>query len=188
MCLFIIFLRRFIVDSPRAGTRVVGRGGARRGVVASACSARRASGAPPKNDRVAYGRRAGAARTAGPATSANGEALFQSGSAGTASARAGAGDRVQPRATSCALAWSAARLTGADACRSEGAARNRRAARMACMTRKLFHVPPRPSCATRLDSACARTRGGAAAVRALDVASSAPSRVRLPRDGALESP
>ena len=154
--MFIIFLRRFIVDSARAGTRVVGRGGARRGVVASACSARRASGAPPKNDRVAYGRRAGAARAAPPATSANGEALFQSGSAGTASARAG--DRVQPRATSCALAWSAARLTGADACRSEGAARNRRAARMACMTRKMFHVPPRPSCATRLDSACARSR------------------------------
>ena len=154
--MFIIFLRRFIVDSARAGTRV-GRGGARRGVVASACSARRASGAPPKNDRVAYGRRAGAARTAGPATSANGVALFQSGSARTASARGG--NRVQPReTTSSALAWSAARLTGADACRSEGAARNRRAARMACMTRKLFHVPPRPSCATRLDSACARSR------------------------------
>ena len=138
MCLFIIFLRRFIVDSPRAGTRVVGRGGARRGGVASACSARRASGAPPKNDRVAYGRRAGAARAAPPATSANGEALFQSGSACTANARAG--DRVQPRATSSALAWSAARLTGADACRSEGAARSRRALCMACMMR--YVMPP----------------------------------------------
>ena len=35
---------------------------------------------------------------------------------------AGAGDRVPPRATRSARAWSAARLAGADACRSEGAA------------------------------------------------------------------